>query len=62
MIGEHRGLGFAQCIRKHVPRARKHISISLHHGKNTPIYDHEYRTELAFWMKYLGLLVIDPKN
>ena len=38
-----------------------HISISLHHKAGTPIYDHEYRSELAFWMKYLGLMVTDPK-
>jgi hypothetical protein len=38
-----------------------HISISLHHKNGTPIYDHEYRSELAFWMKYLGLMVVDPK-
>jgi hypothetical protein len=39
-----------------------HIAISLHHKNGTPIYDREYRTELTFWMKYLGLMVLDPKN
>jgi hypothetical protein len=39
-----------------------HISISIHHKQGTPIYDREYRTELALWMKYLGLMIVDPKQ
>ena len=39
-----------------------HISISIHHKQGTVISDHEYRSELKFWMKYLGLMVADPKN
>jgi hypothetical protein len=39
-----------------------HISISLHHKQGTPMSVREYRTELAFWMKYLSLMVVDPKQ
>jgi hypothetical protein len=38
------------------------IAVSIRHKEGTPISAGEYRTELAFWMKYLGLMVVDPKE
>ena len=39
-----------------------HISVSVRHKEGTPIAAEEYRTELAFWLKYLGRMVVDPKD
>lgn len=38
------------------------ISISVRHKEGTPIPAEEYRTELAFWLKHLGRMVVDPKD
>ena len=38
-----------------------HISVYMLFEKGTPISAEEYREEMAFWMQYLGKMVIDPK-
>jgi hypothetical protein len=39
-----------------------HISVSILAEKGTPITAAEYREEYAFWLKYLGEMVVDPKK
>ena len=39
-----------------------HIAVAIYHKQGTPIDANEYRKELAFWLKYLGLLVADPRQ
>jgi len=37
-----------------------HIQVAIHADRGTPVSAEEYRDELAFWLKLLGVVVTDP--
>ena len=39
-----------------------HIAVYIPGEKGTPISAEEYRAELAFWLRYLAMMVVDPKQ
>ncbi len=54
-------LGSGNCnIEATTPSLYWHIQVAVNHKQGTLIDPNEYRTELAFWLKYVGLLVVDP--